>query len=40
VGKLDVDNNAGLAAIRGVEGSILSGQGSGNALLTTANEIR
>jgi len=37
VGKLDVDNNAGLAAIRGVEGSILSGQGSGNALLTTAN---
>ena len=37
VGKLDVDNNAGLGAIRGVEGSILSGQGSGNALLTTAN---
>ena len=37
VGKLDADNNAGLGAIKGVAGNILSGQGTGNTLLTTAN---
>jgi hypothetical protein len=37
VGRLDMDNNNGLAAIKGVEGSILSGQGSENALLSNAD---
>ena len=37
VGKLDVDNNAGLAAIKGVGNSLVAGQGTANTLLTTAN---